>query len=105
MIDSLLAGALPGQKIDKDTCQACAEFEAMLSKTKSPQLRKQEMDVLQELCIDAVTLRKESEKLDIVVTRQLDKLTRLQTQLKAILDQQEENVASSLDDFGAQAAT
>lgn len=77
----------------------------MLSKTKSPQLRKQEMAVLQGLCMDAVTLRKESEKLDIVVTRQLDKLTRLQTQLKAILDQQEENAAASMDDFGAQAAT
>jgi len=94
------AGALPGQRIAKENCQACTEFEQILSKAKSTDMREQEYATYRALAAEAISLRRESERLDNVVARQLEKLTKLQGLLKEMLQKQDE-VEQMLQDLGS----
>lgn len=80
------AGALPGQRIHKDNCESCVELEQMLAKGKSRSMSKKEYEMYLKMGGEALRKRRESQKLDLVVTRKREVLSSLQFQLDEMLE-------------------
>ena len=71
-------GALPGQRIRKENCESCVELEQMLAKGKSKTMREGAYKRYMKLGNEALRKHRESQNLDLVVAKKMEKLAALQ---------------------------